>query len=100
MKRRYQTEQQRAVNEFRQLATEQNPNIQMVWPASGTSSTRNGAPTAGAGRMALRDRRTEGDQSRERGCGRKISANNGWEVTNYSNATGETTCDGCAGNTA
>jgi transposase-like protein len=32
MKRRYQIEQQRAVNEFRQLATEQNPNIQMVRP--------------------------------------------------------------------
>ena len=34
MKRRYQIEQQRAVNEFRQLATEQNPNIQMVLPMS------------------------------------------------------------------
>jgi transposase-like protein len=32
MKRRYQIEQQRAVNEFRQLATNQNPNIQMVLP--------------------------------------------------------------------
>ena len=32
MKRRYQIEQQRAVNEFRQLATAQNPNIQMVLP--------------------------------------------------------------------
>jgi putative transposase len=32
MKRRYQIEQQRAVNEFRRLATEQNPNIQMVLP--------------------------------------------------------------------
>ena len=34
MKRRYQIEQQRAVNEFRQLATEQNPHIQMVLPMS------------------------------------------------------------------
>ena len=34
MKRRYQIEQQRAVNEFRQLATEQNPNVQMVLPLS------------------------------------------------------------------
>jgi transposase-like protein len=32
MKRRYQIEQQRAVNEFRQLAAKQNPNIQMVLP--------------------------------------------------------------------
>lgn len=32
MKRRYQIEQQRAVNEFRQLARQQNPNIQMVLP--------------------------------------------------------------------
>jgi putative transposase len=32
MKRRYQIKQQRAVNEFRQLATNQNPNIQMVLP--------------------------------------------------------------------
>ena len=32
MKRRYQIEQQRAVNEFRQLAANQNPNIQMVLP--------------------------------------------------------------------
>jgi hypothetical protein len=32
MKRRYQIEQQRAVNEFRWLATEQNPTVQMVLP--------------------------------------------------------------------
>ena len=32
MKRRYQIEQQRAVNEFRQLAANQNPDIQMVLP--------------------------------------------------------------------
>ena len=32
MKRRYQIEQQRAVNEFRQLATKENPNIQMALP--------------------------------------------------------------------
>lgn len=32
MKRRYQIEQQRAVNEFRQLAGNRNPNIQMVLP--------------------------------------------------------------------
>jgi putative transposase len=32
MKRRYQINQQRAVNEFRQLATNQNPNIQIVLP--------------------------------------------------------------------
>lgn len=32
MKRRYQIEQQRAVNAFRRLATEQNPNIQLVLP--------------------------------------------------------------------
>jgi putative transposase len=34
MKRRYQIKQPRAVNEFRQLATNQNPNIQMVLPMS------------------------------------------------------------------
>jgi transposase-like protein len=32
MKKRYQIEQQRAVLQFRRLATEQNPNIQMVLP--------------------------------------------------------------------
>ena len=32
MKRRYQIDQQRAVQQFRQLAQEQNPNIQMVFP--------------------------------------------------------------------
>src|SRR5665811_670403 len=32
MKRRYQIEQQRAVQRFRQLAREENPNIQMIFP--------------------------------------------------------------------
>lgn len=32
MKRRYQIRQQRAVNEFRQLARNQNLNVQMVLP--------------------------------------------------------------------
>jgi transposase-like protein len=32
MKRRYQIDQQRAVQEFRQLAREQNPNLQMIVP--------------------------------------------------------------------
>jgi len=32
MKRRYQIEKQRAVNEFRQLAAKENPNVQMVLP--------------------------------------------------------------------
>ena len=32
MKRRYQIEQQRAVQQFRQLACEENPNIQMIFP--------------------------------------------------------------------
>jgi len=32
MKKRYQIDQQRAVQEFRQLAHEQNPNLQMVFP--------------------------------------------------------------------
>ena len=32
MKRRYQIEQQQAVQEFRQLAHEQNPNLQMIFP--------------------------------------------------------------------
>src|SRR5271167_1159106 len=32
MKKRYQIEKQRAVQQFRRLATEQNPNVQMVLP--------------------------------------------------------------------
>jgi hypothetical protein len=32
MKRRYQIDRQRAVQQFRQLAREQNPNIQMIFP--------------------------------------------------------------------
>jgi putative transposase len=32
MKRRYQIDQQRAVQEFRQLAHDQNPNLQMIFP--------------------------------------------------------------------
>src|ERR1035437_5946922 len=32
MKKRYQIDQQRAVQEFRQLAREENPNLQMIFP--------------------------------------------------------------------
>src|ERR1035441_3998132 len=32
MKKRYQIDQQRAVQEFRQLAHEENPNLQMIFP--------------------------------------------------------------------
>ena len=32
MKKRYQIDQQRAVQQFRQLAREQNPNVQMIFP--------------------------------------------------------------------
>jgi hypothetical protein len=32
MKKRYQIDKQRAVQQFRRLATEENPNIQMVLP--------------------------------------------------------------------
>src|SRR5712692_6483895 len=32
MKKRYQIEKQRAVQQFRRLATEENPNIQMILP--------------------------------------------------------------------
>jgi hypothetical protein len=32
MKKRYQIDQQRAVQQFRRLATEETPNIQMVLP--------------------------------------------------------------------
>ena len=32
MKRRYQIDQQRAVQQFRQLAREENPNLQMIFP--------------------------------------------------------------------
>ena len=36
MKKRYQIDQQRAVQQFRRLATEQNPNIQMILPLGGS----------------------------------------------------------------
>ena len=52
MKRSYQIEKQRAVNEFRQLATHENPNIEMILPMAdilgllqqrrGTSAARGG----------------------------------------------------------
>ena len=32
MQKRYQIDKQRAVQQFRRLATEQNPNIQMILP--------------------------------------------------------------------
>ena len=32
MKRQYQIDKQRAVQQFRRIATEQNPNIQMILP--------------------------------------------------------------------
>ena len=32
MKKQYQIEQQRAVQQFRRIATEENPNIQMILP--------------------------------------------------------------------
>ena len=32
MKKRYQIEQQRAVQQFRRLATEENPNVQIILP--------------------------------------------------------------------
>ncbi len=32
MKKRYQIDPQRAVQEFRQLAREENPNLQMIFP--------------------------------------------------------------------
>jgi len=32
MKRRYQIDQQRAVQQFRQFSREQNPNLQMIFP--------------------------------------------------------------------
>src|SRR4029077_10915817 len=32
MRKRYQIDQQRAVQEFRQLADEENPNLQMIFP--------------------------------------------------------------------
>jgi len=32
MRKRYQIDQQRAVQEFRQLAREENPHLQMIFP--------------------------------------------------------------------
>ena len=42
MKRGYQIDQQRPVQQFRRLAQEQNPNIQMIfpWPRSWASARR------------------------------------------------------------
>ena len=38
MKKRYQIDQQRAVQEFHQLAREPNPNIQMIFPMAEVSA--------------------------------------------------------------
>ena len=52
MKRRYQIDQQRAVQEFRQLAREENPNIQMICShgrGRGPSARRSRPPAARGG---------------------------------------------------
>ncbi len=41
MKKRYQIDQQRAVQQFRRLAAEQNPNIQMILPLANTNTDPN-----------------------------------------------------------
>jgi hypothetical protein len=51
MKRRYQIEKRRAVNEFRQVATEQNPTVQMMLPMAeilGLVAARSRAPAEGS----------------------------------------------------
>ena len=49
MKKRYQIDQQRAVPQFRRIATEQNPNIQMILPMADIvgllQETRGSTPT-------------------------------------------------------
>ena len=52
LKKQYQIEQQRAVQQFRRIATEQNPNIQMILPLAeivGPVAARRGEPAAGNG---------------------------------------------------
>ena len=110
MKRRYQIEQQRAVQQFRRLATEENPNIQMILPmADIVGLLQQGVGhllrQAGLELMGLvmeeevrhlageRHQQHEGRRwmarrcrSRGRGCERKTNANSAWEATNYSSA--------------
>jgi putative transposase len=55
MKKRYQIDQQRAVQEFQQLAREENPNLQMIFPMTevvGLLQERSGPPHARS-RVAL-----------------------------------------------
>ncbi|MGA3204286.1 MAG: hypothetical protein ABSF12_17480 [Bryobacteraceae bacterium] len=44
LKMRYQIEQQRAVQQFRRIATEQNPNIQMILPLADIVGCSRGTP--------------------------------------------------------
>ncbi len=49
MKKRYQIDQQRAVQQFRQLAREENPNLQMIFPMTEGSSITVVGPTVASG---------------------------------------------------
>jgi len=49
MKKRYQIDQQQAVQQFRQLAREENPNLQMIFPMTEGSSITVVGPTVASG---------------------------------------------------
>src|ERR1035441_8694357 len=114
MKKRHQIDQQRAVQEFRQLAREQNPHLQMIFPMTevvgllqeGVGHLMREAGLAlislvmeeevrhlagerheqHPGRRAHRWWTGRRCRSRERVCAARKIARNGWAVTNCSNA--------------
>ena len=70
MKRQYQIEQQRAVQQFRRLATEENPNIQMMLPLAEVVSLLQ----QGVGNLLRQTRAgidAPGDGGRGEGAGRR-----------------------------
>jgi hypothetical protein len=112
MKKRYQIDQQRAVQEFRQLAREENPNLQMIFPMTEVvgllqEGVGHLMREAGLALMSLvmeeEVRHLAGERheekkpvtawwtgrrcrSRERVCAARNIASNGWAVTSYSSA--------------
>ena len=116
MKKQYQIEQQRAVQQFRRIATEQNPNIQMILPLAdivgmlpqgvgnllretGLALMQTvmeeevrqlaGARTAGGPKTAIAWWTARKCRSARRGSAQarpKTSANNGWAATSCSSA--------------
>ena len=86
IQRRYQIDQQRAVQQFRQMAREENPNIQMIVPMAevvGLLQEGVGHLLREAG-LALMNLVME-EEVRHLAGSRKI-ASNGWAVMNCSSA--------------